>query len=192
MSYIELTAGFPFMQLAYESFSADVKQSNMPLTSNYAFSQLVYESFTKDVKTSGLDYPYALSELYGRLTYNPILFAFLGKAWLFDGSALEDFGSPVNAIYPMTATDGTKIVAGGGMKEDGSVEGDLYGFKFDMYYLTADKDYLAIVMPTGTVYIVDEVGNIVASTKQLSVVALRKGWKLASMHYFEAVVMKLP
>ena len=191
MSYIAQTIGFSFMQLAYESFSTDVKQSSISLTSNYAFSQLAYESYTKDVKSTYLDYPFALNELYMRTTYNPILFAFLGKAWLFDGSSLTDFGSPIIAIYPMVTTDGSKIVAGGGMLEDGSVSGDVYGFGFDMYYLTADRDYLAVVVPTDVVYVIDSSGNVVTSTKQLSVVPFMKGWRLASRSYFYAVVMRL-
>jgi hypothetical protein len=191
MSYIAQTIGFSFMQLAYESFSTDVKQSNISLTANYPFSQLAYESFAKDAKSTYLDYPFALNELYMRHTYNPILFAFLGKAWLFDGSSLTDFGSPIVAIYPMVATDGSKIVAGGGMEEDGSISSDLYGFGIDMYYLTVDRDYLAVVIPTNVVYVVDDKGNIVTSTKQLSVVPLMKGWKLVSRSSFEVVVMRL-
>ena len=190
MSYIEQTYSFSFMQLAYESFSQDVKQANISLTGNYAFSQLAYESYTKDGKSTYLDYPFALNELYMKHTYNPILFAFLGKAWLFDGS-LTDFGSPIVAIYPMIATDGSRTVAGGGMLEDGSISSGLYGFGIDMYYLTADRDYVAVVIPTDVVYVVDDKGNIVTSTKQLSVVPLLKGWRLTSRAPFEAVVMRL-
>jgi hypothetical protein len=191
MSYIELTIDLPFMQLAYESFSTDVKQDNVPITADYPFSQLAYESFAKDVKLTYLDYPFALNEMYMKHTYNPILFAFLGKAWLFDGSRLIDFGSPIVAIYPMVATDGSRIVAGGSMEEDGSVSGDVYGFGFDMYYLTADRDYLAVVVPTDVVYLIDSSGNVVTSTRQLSVVPFMKGWRLASRSYFYAVVMRL-
>ena len=188
---VPITSNYAFTQLGYESFSTDVKQGNVPITSNYAFSQLAYESYTKDVKSTYLDYPFALNELYMKHTYNPILFAFLGKAWLFDGSSLTDFGSPVVAIYPMVATDGSKIVAGGGMLEDGSVSGDVYGFGVDMYYLTADRDYLAVVVPTDVVYLIDSSGNVVTSTRQLSVVPFMKGWRLASRRYFYAVVMRL-
>jgi hypothetical protein len=189
MSYIAQTYGVSFMQLAYESFSTDVKQSNLVLTSNYAFTQLAYESFVNDVKLSYLDYPGA--EFYIKASYNPILFAFLGKAWLFDGSSLTDFGSPIVAIYPMIATDGSRIVAGGGMEEDGSISSDLYGYGIDMYYLTADRDYVAVVIPSDVVYVIDSNGNIVTSTKQLSVVPLLKGWKLVSRSSFEVVVMRL-
>jgi hypothetical protein len=191
MSYIELAIDLPFMQLAYESFFTDVKQDNVPITAGYPFSQLAYESFAKDVKSTYLGYPFALNELYMRTAYNPILFAFLGKAWLFDGSSLTGFGSPIVAIYPMVATDGSKIVAGGGMEEDGSVSGDVYGFGMDMYYLTADRDYLAVVVPTDVVYLIDSSGNVVTSTRQLSVVPFMKGWRLASRSYFYAVVMRL-
>jgi hypothetical protein len=191
MSYIEQTIGSPFMQLAYESFSTDVKQVDAPIPTGCTFSQLAYEFFSTDVKSTYLGYPFALNELYMRTTYNPILFAFLGKAWLFNGSSLTDFGSPIVAIYPMIATDGSRIVAGGGMEEDGSVSGDVYGFGFDMYYLTADRDYLAVVVPTDVVYLIDSSGNTVTSTKQLSVVPFMKGWRLASRSYFYAVVMKL-
>jgi hypothetical protein len=191
MSYIEQIIGFSFMQLAYESFSTDVKQDNIPITTNYAFSQLAYESFAKDVKLTYLNYPFALNEMYMKHTYNPILFAFLGKAWLFDGSSLTDFGSPMKAIFPLIATDGSKIVAGGGMEEDGSISPDLYGFGIDMYYITADRDYVAVVIPTDVVYVIDDKGNIVTSTKQLSVAPLLKGWRLASRAPFEVVVMRL-
>jgi len=190
-SNISLTSDYAFSQLAYESFSQDVKQGIVPLTANYAFSQLAYESYAKDVKFTYLDYPFALNELYVKASYNPILFAFLGKAWLFDGNNLIDFGSPVKVIFPLIATDGSKIVAGGGMLEDGSVSGDVYGFGIDMYYLMADRDYLAVVVPTDVVYLIDSSGNVVTSTKQLSVVPFMKGWRLASRRYFYAVVMRL-
>jgi len=191
MSYIAQTIGFSFMQLAYESFSTDVEQSNISLTSNYAFSQLAYESYTKDVKSTYLDYPFALNELYAKASYNPILFAFLGKAWLFDGSSLTDFGSPVKVIFPLITTDGNRIIVGGGMEEDGSISSDIYGFGVDMYYLTADRDYVAVVIPSDVVYVIDSNGNIVTSTKQLSVVPLLKGWKLVSRSSFDVVVMRL-
>jgi hypothetical protein len=186
---IEKAIDMPFMQLAYGSFLQDVKQGNIPMATTYAFSQLAYESFLQDVKVSSIPYPG--TELYVRVSYNPILFAFLGKAWLFDGSSLTDFGSPIVAIYPMIATDGSKIVAGGGMEEDGSVSGDVYGFGVDMYYLTADRDYLAVVVPTDVVYLIDSSGNVVTSTRQLSVVPFMKGWRFASRSYFYAVVMRL-
>jgi hypothetical protein len=77
------------------------------------------------------------------------------------------------------------------MEEDGSVSSDIYGFGVDMYYITADRDYVAVVIPTDVVYVVDDRGNIVTSTKQLSVVPLMKGWKLVSRSSFEVVVMRL-
>jgi len=188
---VPITGNYAFSQLAYESFSTDVKQGNVPITGNYAFSQLAYESYTKDGKSTYLDYPFALNELYMRAIYNPVFFAFLGKAWLFDGSTLVEFSSPFKAVFPMVATDNVKIFAGGGMMKDMAISGHVYGFGLDAYRYTADRFYLAVVLPSGAISILDEKGNIVALLEQQCVIPIRKMWRLTSRVPFDVYVMRI-
>ena len=174
-------------QLAYYSFGADVKPAVVQITTSFPKFQLAYSSGA-DVKVSSIPYPSV--ELYLKSVYNPILFAFAGKAFLFDGSKLEEFGSPVTAIYPMlTSVD--RILVAGGMREDSTVEENVYGFGLDSYFITADRDYLAVVIPSDTVYVIDEAGNVVQTTRQLSVVPLLRNWKLVSRKPFTTVVQRL-
>jgi len=153
---------FAMVQLAYQSFEVDVKLADIQVTIPFPKFQLAYQSFS-DVKLSTIQYPG--EELYLRATYNPIMFAFAGKSYLFDGSELGEFGSPATVIYPLVAVSDDKIFAGGGMREDSTVEENVYGFGLESYFLTADRDYVAVVIPTGVVYVLDEFGSVVLTTK---------------------------
>jgi len=186
---IEKEIDLSMLQLAYQSFETDVKLADIQHITPFSKSQLTYQSFEKDVKLSTIPYPG--EELYLKTTYNPIMFAFAGKAFLFDGSKIEAFSSPVTVIYPLVATVDSRIFTGGGMREDSTIEENLYGYGLDSYFITADRDYLAVVIPTDVVYVIDEAGNIVQTTKQLSVVPLLRDWKLVSRKPFTAVVQRL-
>jgi hypothetical protein len=186
---IEKVFEFGMLQLAYQSFETDVKLANIQATMPFPKSQLAYQSFVKDVKLSTIPYPG--EELYLKTTYNPVMFVFLGKAYLFDGSKIIEFGSPVVAIHPLAAASDGKIFVCGGMREDSTIEESIYGFGLESYLLTADRDYLAVVIPSDTVYVVDDAGNVVQTTKQSCVVSLLRNWKLVSRGPFIALVQRL-
>ena len=186
---IQATIVFPKSQLAYQSFEADVRLADIQATIVFPKSQLAYQSFERDVKLSTIPYPG--EELYLKATYNPIMFAFAGRAFLFDGSKFEEFGSPATVIFPLAVAGDGRIFVGGGMREDSTTEENLYGYGLESYFIAADRDYIAVVVPSGTVYVIDGAGNVVQTTKQLSVVPLLRGWKLVSREPFVAVVQRL-
>jgi hypothetical protein len=161
---IETVQSFAVLQLAYQSFEADVKLASIPLT---------------DV------------EMYAKLTYNVLRFAFLGKAFLFDGEKLVEVGVPEAVIYPVLVTDGDKAYFTCGLKEDGSVVGILYGYNIDGYDIKADKDYVAFIVSESVVYIVNESNTVVGTTKLFGATPLLKGWKLVSRKPFKAIVMSI-
>jgi len=180
--YVEL------MQLAYESFSTDVKLSNLTLSARYLESQLAYEWFSKDVKTSSIPYPGDVPTL--KLTCNILQFVFKGKAFLFDGS-IKEVGSPVIAIYPVVAGKEDRGYVTGGLTEEGTIVSDLFVRGVESYVMTADRDYIAVVIPTDTVYVLDSVGNVVSTHSKLGVLPLLTGWKLVSRKPFIAIIQRL-
>jgi len=181
--YVEL------MQLAYESFSTDVKLSNITLSARPLESQLAYEWFSKDVKTSSIPYPGDVPTL--KLTYNILQFVFKGKAFLFDGSSIKEVGSPVIAIYPVVAGKDDRGYVTGGLTEEGTIVSDLFVRGVESYVMTADRDYIAVVIPTDTVYVLDSVGNVVSTHSKLGVLPLLTGWKLVSRKPFIAIIQRL-
>jgi hypothetical protein len=185
---IETAQGFAVLQLAYQSFEADVKQVNLEHVTQIAKAQLAYQSFA-DVKLASI--PLTDVEMYAKLTYNVLRFAFLGKAFLFDGEKLVEVGVPEAVIYPVLAVDGDKAYFTCGLKEDGSVVGVLYGYNIDGYDIKADKDYVAFIVSESVVYIVNESNTVVGTTKLFGATPLLKGWKLVSRKPFKAIVMSI-
>lgn len=187
---IETTVEVGIAQITYESYEEDVEPvKNVQTITYFNKAQITYESYEEDVKSSIIPYPG--EELYLKAIYNPIMFAFAGKAFLFDGLKIEEFGSPVVVIYPFIATVDSRIFAGGGLREDLTIEENVYGHGLDSYIVTAGRDYLAVVIPLDTVYVVDEVGNIVQKIKHPSVIALLKNWKLTSRKPFEVFMQRM-
>jgi hypothetical protein len=74
---IEEVIGFSMVQLAYQSFEADVKHADIQATIAFPKSQLAYQSFEADVKHASI--PLTDVEAYAKLTYNVLRFAFLER-----------------------------------------------------------------------------------------------------------------
>jgi hypothetical protein len=180
------------MNLAFECFSSDVSQSNVSTFNSFSpLMNLAFESYIADVKQLYIVFYFSGAELYLKITYNTLIFTFFGKAWLFDGSSLTEFGSPFKVIFPMVAVAGSNIVAGGGMREDTTINEHIYGFGYDVYSFSADRFYLAVVFSSGIIYILDDKGNIVTSLKQQDIIPIRKMWKLISRVPFDVYVLRI-
>jgi len=184
---IETTIKFEMTQLAYGS-TADISLTNLQLSTTYGVSQLAYGS-TADIKVSSIPYPGDVPE--AKLVYNVLYFVFSGRAFLFDGEEVVEAGSPVVAIYPIATSKEDRAYVTGGLTEEGSVVPDLYVRGVESYVMTADRDYIAVLLPTDMVYVIDEKGSIVTTHKITTVLPLFKGWKLVSRAPFIAVIQRL-
>ena len=184
---IEIPIKFEMSQLAYSS-TADISLTNLQLPTTYGVSQLAYSS-TADIKVSSIPYPGDVPE--AKLTYNVLYFVFSGRAFLFDGEEVVEASSPVVAIYPITTSKEDRAYVTGGLTEKGTIVPDLYVRGVEAYVMTADRDYIAILLPTDTVYVIDEKGSIVTTHKMVTVLPLLKRWKLVSRAPYIAIIQRL-
>jgi len=124
-----------------------------------------------------------------KIVYNVIHFAFLGKAFLFDGNNLVEFGSPSIVVFPAIVSSGEKIFAMCGLRENGEIDNIVYGYNMDNYYVVADRNYIAyIIAGEEPVYINDSDGNVVETVKRLGVVPLLKGYRVVSRKPFSLIL----
>jgi hypothetical protein len=182
---IEMPIDFSIIQIAYQSFIG-VNDLEKPI--DFPKLQLTYQSST-DIKTDIIQYPG--EELYLKTSYNAISFIFSHKAWLFDGSIFEEFSSPIVAIYPFATVQENKIFVGGGFRKDLSIVENVYVYGAESYLFVADDDYLAVIIPSGITYIVDDKGNIIQTTTQPIVTPLLRNWRVISRNSFTVIVQRL-
>ena len=126
---------------------------------------------------------------------NIVRFPFKGLAWLFDGSQFTEFpAQEIPVIFPVVVIDGY-LVMSCGMKEDGTLAEDVLGFgqTREIIENNTGRDLLALVSceKDQTVYLVDDIGNVIKRVLPSEAVLLANGWKLVSDRSFKAFVRKV-
>lgn len=185
MSAIYNEQGIDVLEIAYQE--QETKSSPVFNSQETDVLEVAYQEQETMEKTLGL-----IEHDIVKIVYNVIYFAFSGKAYLFDGNSLSDFGSPAVVVFPCLAVAEEKAYVVGGLREDGEIEGVLYGYNTDSYWMTADRDYVAyIIAGSEPVFVVDEKGNTLMEVKRIAVAPFLAGWRLVSRKPFSTVLQKL-
>ncbi|RLC59856.1 MAG: hypothetical protein DRI01_10925 [Chloroflexi bacterium] len=185
-----------YVQIAYQE--QETVTTDKPIEQAPTYSELGYqeqETVVKDLpvieEPTVTDTTPSGGLIWIKIVQNIIRFAFLGKAWLFDGTKFIELGTPVAVIYPVLVSLDDKAYFVGGLKEDGSVPDTIYVYGYEANELEADKDYVAFVISETEVYVVDEENITRGSVKGLGATPINKGWKLISRKPFTAIVMEV-
>jgi hypothetical protein len=186
MPAVETQQPWATLELAYQQY--DAIERAVETSQFWVTLELAYQQYAPEV---GVPLP-TLTEYILKIVNNIVAFAFLGKAWLFDGATLKDFGSPAVAIYPTLISDGEKAYFTGGLNEDGTIDNTIYGYATVTNQITADRNYFAMVVAgEEPVYLVNEMGTIMHTFTRSGATPLLTGWKLISKSSFYAIILKI-
>ena len=166
-----------FTEAGYQEY--EVKEKDLPI---------IEEPTVTDTTPSG-------GLIWIKSVINIVRFPFKGLAWLFDGSKFTEFpAQETSVVFPVVVTDGY-LVMSCGMKEDGTLAGDVLGFgrTREIIENNTGRDLLALVSceKDQAVYLVDNIGNVIKRVLPSEAVLLANGWKLVSDRSFKAFVRKV-
>jgi len=187
---IELSIPIPLMQLSYGS-TTDITLRSVLSVVSFPKMEFAYTSFSRDVKIGNIPYPGDVP--HARITYNVLYFMFKGKSYLFDPAknTIKEVGAPAVVVFPNTVSREDRAYVTGGLAEDGTIRSEFFVSGLEVYTMTADREYIGVVIPTGTVYIIDDVGSVVSTFNKINVITLLRNWKLVSRSPFTAILQRM-
>ena len=185
---------YTWLQYAYQAL--DVVTSDVEVEQISMFSQVGYQELEvveKDLpvpeEPTVTDTTPSGGFAWVKVADNVLRFAFVGKAYLFDGERFEEFGSPGIIVFPAAAQ--LPAVAGG-LTEEGTPSPATAVYGTETYVVEADRDYLAMVIPgEKPVQLVDQSGAVKQVIKGVATVPLLTGWKLVSRSQFIAMLQRI-
>jgi len=182
---VDQTSG-NYLEIGYQE--EEIAESCTPadqMLGNYAEVSYGERDIVKHV------FPYMSEDIYYKFTVNILRFAFTGKMYLFDGKSVKEFpSSGSQVIFPMISFGDGKIVVYGGLKEDNTINNDIYIYGQNSYVVDIKKEGIAmIVAGDEPVYVYDESGNVKCRITTINAVPVMKGWRVASRKPFIVMFM---
>ena len=128
-----------------------------------------------------------------RTIVNVIQYVFKGKAYLWDGGRLVEWKSPgVYVVHPVLAATEDYAATIGGLQETGDIENELVVYGQESYQITADRNYLALIVAGDEpVQIYDAEGNVKQIISGSGIAPLLEGWKAASRKMYSIILLPI-